>query len=223
MTDSQKLDFLVSTVTEMKASLDIAVKRVAALEVSVDTLSKTVATLREEVTTLKIRDNRREQQARGLSLRLFNFPGSDSETDLKSKIYEKLLKPILAAAKSKGDLPTLPQVNTTIDQCYRIGRFAAGANKPPPPIIVIFSSAAVRMAVLRNKRGNIPSTDYHKRMVLSEDLTPPTHRKLKEMIADERVAKVWTRDGTIWYVQRGDNMPAKIVKNVFDSLESILT
>jgi len=161
---------------------------------------------------------------RGNALRIFNFPGSDSETNLAAKVYDKLLKPILAAAKSKGDLTTLPQCANTIDDIFRVGKFAAGANKPPPPIVVKFSSPAVRLAILKNKRLHTPPPEGGaKKMVLTEDLTSPSYRKMKELNEDERVSKVWSRNGVLWLVKTGDNMPPIQVRSVYDSNDKILS
>jgi hypothetical protein len=228
--DSQKLDFLVRTLAEVKTSqaamektcesFEILVKRVSVLESVVAEQSNTITHLQEEIKHLKDRDNMREQEKRDLSLRLFNLPGSDSETGLASKVYE-VLKPILTAAKANGDLPTLPQVGTTIEQVYRVGKFAAGVDKPPPPIVVKFSSEAIRMAVLKHKRINTPPIDGPKKLILTEDLTKPTHRKMKELLGDERVSKVWSRSGVLWFVKVGSKQPV-IVNSVFDSNDAIL-
>ncbi len=112
----------------------------------------TIEALTADVRSLKDIVNHHEQQSRATSLRIFNFPGSCDETGLATKVYDRLLKPILAAAKAKGDLATLPQVGNTIEDIYRAGKFAAGANKPPPPIVVKLTSPTIRMALLRNKR-----------------------------------------------------------------------
>jgi len=240
LSDSQKLDLLVASIADLKASqaslqagqakleagqahLETLIKRVSSLETSVDILKNTVHSLQLQVNTLKVRDNRREQEGRGLNLRLNNFPGSNSETDLKTKVYE-VLKPILAVAKEKEAIPTLPQLASTIDRCFRVGRFADGVGKPPPPIVIVFKTAAIRMAVLLHKKGNIPTLpDVPKKLALSEDLTAPTHKKMKEFLGDDRVAKVWTRDGVIWYVLKGDKMPARFVKSVFEEIDDIIS
>jgi len=227
LSDSQKLDFLINSMTEVQknqASLVQLVSRVTALETRVTEQDKTIASLQAEIKTLKDRDNNREQQSRGNALRIYNFPGSGDEVNLAAKVYEKLLKPILAAAKAKGELPTLPQVGNTIEDVYRTGKFAAGQNKPPPPIVVKFSSPAVRLAVLRNKRNNTPPPgENQKKMSISEDLTPATHRKLKDLLADERVAKVWTLNGSLRYVTHSENSKPMMVKSVFDSNDKILS
>lgn len=228
LSDSQKLDFLVTSVVALQQGqnkLEQLVTRVQALETTVATQASIITSLQQEVKYLKERDNLREQQSRCSVLRLFNFPGSDSETNLAGKVYDKLLKPILAAAKSKGDISTLPQLGTTVEEAFRAGRFAAGSNKPPPPVIIRFTSPAIRLAVLKNKRNNTPpSPDGAKRMILVEDLTPATHRKMKELQADERVAKVWTMSGTLMLVKTsdGENAKAKPVRSIFESNDTIL-
>jgi uncharacterized coiled-coil protein SlyX len=226
LSDSQKLDLILQSIAvlpKMQADLESMVARVTSLEAKVETQEKTIGYLRCEVRALQNRVNDHEQERRNLSLRLFHFPGSDSETGLAKKVYDKLLKPILKAAHAKGDLPTTPQVDNVIEEIYRAGRFAAGANKPPPPIIIKFVSPAVRKAILMHKRNNTPPPDSgSKRLILTEDLTPDTHKKLKQLMDDERVVKVWSRSGTLWYVPRGDNAKAKIVKSVFLSNDQIL-
>ena len=227
LSDSQKLDLLITEIADVKkrqANIETLVKKVTTLETTVSEQGKLISTLQEEVKHLKERDNTREQTLRGNSLRLFNFPGSGSETNLAATVYDKLLKPILAAAKSKGDIATLPQMPNTISEVFRVGKFAAGANKPPPPIVIKFTTPAVRLAILKNKRLHTPPAEGgNKKMVLTEDLTTPSHRKMKELQADDRVAKVWTRSGVLWLCKTGDNMPPIQVKSVYDTNDKILS
>lgn len=226
LSDSQKLDLLIKGQGKLEieiSDLKTIVTRVTTLEAIVTEQDNAIKSLQQEVRLLKDRDNVREQCSRGNALRLFNFPGSDSETNLASKVYDKLLKPILVAAKAKGDYPTVPQVGTTIEEVFRVGKFAHGSNKPPPPIIIKFSTPAVRIAVLKNKRVSTPSPEEgQKRMVLVEDLTPATHKKMTSLLEDQRVAKVWSMGGVLWYVKRGDNQSPKQVKSIFDSNDAIL-
>ena len=227
LSDSQKLDFLINSIEEVKlkqSNLELLVTRVTTLEATVSAQQKAISDLQSEVKHLKERDNEREQDLRSNALRLFNFPGSDSETNLSGRVYDKLLKPILAAAKSKGDIANLPQVGNTIVEIFRVGKFAAGANKPPPPIVIKFASSAVRVAILKNKRNNTPppSDGATKKMFLTEDLTKPTYKKMKELQADDRVDKIWSRNGSLWLVKKGPNMEPLMVKSIYDSNDSIL-
>ena len=76
-----------------------------------------IATMAAEIKILKSSANRRDQLDRALTVRLFNFPGSDSETGLSNRIYERILKPILVAAKAKGTIPSVPQASNVISEC----------------------------------------------------------------------------------------------------------
>ena len=138
MADSvdKKLDLILGEIALLREKTDTIaslVAKVSSLEIKLAVSEATIVALSSEVKYLKDRDNARDQSDRQLSLRIFNVPGSNSETGLTSKVYEDVLKPLLSAAKSQGEIPTLPQVGTTIAECYRAGKFSPGSNKPPPP------------------------------------------------------------------------------------------
>jgi hypothetical protein len=172
------------------------------------------------------------QQSKASSIRLLGFPTTDEEkmsTDggksLATRVYEKILKPVLAIAKAKGDLSSTPTLPNTISSIYRAGKL----NSPrPPPIVINFTNSQTRLAVLRNKRNNIPSpSDDEKRngvksYILAEDLTSPTFRMLKLLQADERVAKVWSSDGRLKFTLRSDSSTIHRVKSVFLPVEKII-
>jgi len=232
LSSEQKLDMILSEISEVKQ----LVNRVATLENQVaeqdntiQFLTSEVTSLRAEVKTLKEKVNHSDQLQKGNALRLFGFPGSNDETSLSSKIYDRVLKPILVAAKSKGDLSTVPQLNNVIEDSFRIGKFSPGPNKPPPPIIIKFSSPAVRLAILKNKRTNMPSPTEGeknagiKRFVLAEDLTSPTFKKMQELQKDDRVSKAWSINGEIFFLPTGENQRPKKVKSVYDDIDQILS
>ncbi len=227
-----QLDMILSEISEVKQ----LVNRVATLEskvaeqdATIQHLCDQVCSLTAEIKTLKEKVNTNDQLQKGNALRLFGFPGSNDETSLSTKIYDRVLKPILVAAKSKGDLSSVPQVNNVIETCFRVGKFSPGANKPPPPILIKFTSSAVRLALLKNKRTNMPSpTEGEKnngcrRFILAEDLTTPTYRKMQELQKDDRVSKAWSINGEIWYLPTGENQKSKKVKSVYDDIDTILS
>jgi len=220
------LDLLIGEVAKLReatAEIVSLVGRVNVIETKMSAQDSVIASLVQEVKMLKEHVNEREQYDKLTAVRIFNVPGSDSETGLAVNIYDTILKPILAAAKQKGDLATLPQVGTTIVEVYRAGKFAQGSNKPPPPVIVKFTNSVIRMAILRNKRNNTPppSEVGAKRIIIVEDLTPATHRKLRDLLEDDRVEKAWTISGHIWYVSKKSKTPVK-VKSIYDTTNAIL-
>ena len=81
------------------------------------------------------------------------------------------------------------------------------------PIIVRFARRVARMNILRNKKKLKESNSRNIRIF--EDLTTPRLRFFNLMKADTRISKVWTREGTIFFVWREDNK-TYTVQNLFD-------
>jgi len=231
-TTDQKLDLLLqdlAIVKEKVVGMEKLYSQVTVLETTVKEQEKTIRSQALDITYLKEQVNGLNQLHKGKTLRLFNLPGSDDETHLSTKVYDRILKPILVAAKAKGDISTLPQMCNVIEDCFRAGRFSPGANKPPPPIIIKFTSTAIRLAILKNKRINMPSptegekSNGTRRFAIAEDLTSPTYKKLQELMKDERVSKAWTMSGEIWVLPVGDNARSRRVKSIFDSNDLIIS
>jgi hypothetical protein len=235
-----KIDELMSLVrgqslalAETKTMLAESLGRVAKLEETVTTQQIQIDTQDKEILQLKDSVNFLNQQSRANSIRLLGFPVTEDEkhsTDvtksLSTRVYDKILKPVLTIAKAKGDLSTVPTMPNTIANIYRAGKL----NSPkPPPIVISFSSSQTRLAVLRNKRNNLPTpSDDEKRggiksYILAEDLTSPTFRMLKLLHADERVSKAWSTEGRLYYILRNDsNNTIHRVKSVFLPIEKII-
>jgi hypothetical protein len=65
---------------------------------------------------------------------------------------------------------------------------------------------------------------FQKRLLLSEDLTPPTFAFLKQLKSDERVSRAWTVDGQIRFIKEGDtNNFVHKVRSVFNTIDSLFT
>ena len=213
---------------------------VRVLNNKVSDLNSTVAKLNNEMTLLKEKDNDRDQQSRGNAVRLFGLAAGEEEdaTDparaLIKRVYDCIIKPVLTAAKANKQLDSIPSLSNTIADEYRIK--SAGKAKqaivgqPPPmphPIIVKFVSPAIRLAFLRNKKASLPSPSAAeiqagvKRYSVVEDLTPTTHKKMREMANSLEVDKVWSINGRLRYTVPGDKTIYK-VKSVFASVSEIV-
>ena len=218
------IELKVSAIEVRQENLEQLVNRVAQLENKVQDHDSTFTSMQREIKFLKETVNTQDQAKRGDTLRLFNFPGSNDEVDLPARVYETILKLILAAAKTGGDLQTLPHLTTICTDIFRAGKFSPGQNKPPPPVIVKFSSLPARLAILKNKRQNMPpAPEGAKRYVIVENLSPPTYRKLQEYQQDERISKAWTINRDIWVVPVRDNKKPKKVKSNFDSVDAFFS
>jgi hypothetical protein len=127
-------------------------------------------------------------------------------------------------AKAKGDITSVPSLANTVEAVYRAGKISGSHT---PPIVVIFNSRAARLAVLRNKKNNIPMpTDEEKsagakRYIIAEDLTGPSFRMLRYLQADDRVSKVWSAEGQIRYVLKSDPTIKKVT-SVYLTVDQIL-
>jgi len=224
----QKLDMILTNLNSLSAKFDRLDNKVTALQTVSDTHSQAIADLQREVSSLKEAGNARDQASRGCVVRVFNIPVSvdesaDNNKVLAGKVYDRVFKPVLAAAKAKGDIAVLPQASTVIEDCFRT-RAAGGV----APIIVRLSTSKLKTTIMRNKRENIPAPSRAEAAAGSltpfvvEDLTPPTHQKMMEMKLDKRIAKIWTVEGQIRYTLV--SAPAKVlkVKSVFDPVSKIL-
>jgi hypothetical protein len=237
-TMEEKLDlalFWLASMAKQQAQVNKLEERVAALETKVASQDATINTLVKENKASKEMANSRDQEARGNTIRLFGLPVSHDETSgakpLSNIVYDRILKPILTAARTKGDISSVPHAANLIDECYRSGRPAAGAtasaSDTPLPIIIKLSRIH-RTAILKNKRLNIPSpTDAEKaagikRFIVVEDLTPANHKVMKDLQADDRVEKVWSVDGRLRLVLNGEDKSVKKVKSVFDPIDTII-
>jgi hypothetical protein len=205
---------------ETRALLSDSLGRVSKLEEQVTVLQSTVSSQDREIRLLKDKANVADQLTKANNIRLIGYPATDEETkstdggkSFATRIYEKILKPVLAVAKAKGDITSVPSLANTVEAVYRAGKISGSST---PPIVIIFNNRAARLAVLRNKRNNIPlPTDEEKssgakRYIIAEDLTGPSFRMLRLLQADDRVSKVWSAEGQIRYVLKSDPTIKKV-------------
>ena len=248
--DSDKLDLIL----EKLKSFDTLEKKIDNLDSKFNDLSTTVNTLnttvashtseiaeiraelaknKEDIRSLKVSHNNREQRLRACTLRLFNFPTAPGESvdnykPLAAKVYDRIIRPALSAAKGAGDIGTLPQQQNAMEACFRV--FSPQGPVPPttsPPVIIRLVSMAVKTAVMKHRRAvPLPSEGERavgiRRFVLVEDLTPDTHSLLKALQADSRTEKAWSVNGNIMFTRPGV-VGVKKVRSVFDSLDTILS
>jgi hypothetical protein len=212
---------------EKRSLLAESLGRVTKLEEQVAVLQTTVSSQEKEIRQLKDRANTAAQVTKANAIRLIGYPASDEETKttdggkaFTARIYDKILKPILAIAKAKGDIPTLAN---TVESVYRAGKIGPGTHTPL--IVINFINKTARLAVLRNKRNNIlmPTEEEKnlgaKRFIIAEDLTGPTFKMLRLLQGDDRVSKAWTADGNIRFVLAAEPNVIKRVSSVYLSAD----
>lgn len=232
---NEKLTGIQGDLKKVKENVDSLEEKVKVLEEEKAEMKADIVSLKESVVSLQGNVNDREQYARSWSLRItgLNVPKEDIEklgTDraCMKYSYDKILKPILTAAKSKGQIETVPSAyHLLLENGHHVfprrgGRGQAGQEgsqagagdggegmKPQAPqIIVRFCSRHMRNVVLRNKKLSTPSPTTAevaagvKRYGIYEDLTAANFKLLREAINDERVSKAWTIDGKLRFIEK---------------------
>ncbi len=185
-----------------------------------------------EVKSLKTSHNLREQRLRATTIRLFNFPTSlgesvDNYRPLATKVYDRVVRPTLVAAKAAGDIGTVYQQQNCIEACFRaFSPKEPAPGSPPPPIIIRLTNNSIKSAVMKNRKHiPLPAEGDRlagaKRYILVEDLTPEALSLLKTLQKDERTEKVWSLNGVIHYTRPGVAGYRK-VRNIFDAPDTIL-
>jgi hypothetical protein len=226
-----QLDEILSLLRSQGAEISETKRMLADSQARVVQLETEVSGLKKEVKKLKESANDRDQVAKARTVRLFGFPTSDDEnaTDggrsFQSKIYDRILKPCLASAKSSGDIQSVPQFATAIEKMYRAGK--PNSSGRPAPVVITFTSEILRLAVLRHKKSALPAPSATekasgtRRFMIVEDLTPANYSMLKQLQGREEVSRAWSIEGRLRFTLV-DNDKVFRVKSVFDPIESII-
>ena len=218
---------ILSTLEELKSSITDVKQDVSHLQFEVAGHGDRLLVLERQMQEQQDVANQHQQQLRSLTLRLLNFPEIIGEKDdnnaiLRARVYDTILKPLLTAAKAAKDLPSVPQMATVIEACFRPLNTAVLNPTGPPHVIIKVSTRPIKIALLRNRKS-MPkplNTDI-KRYILVEDLTPASHKMLTALSKHKDVGKVWTIDGYIKFSMVGRE-GVMAVKSVFDPLAKVL-
>ena len=226
LTIEDKINYIFNSVQKTESAVGVQQARIEKLETSYEALSN-------EVLTLKNLVNVREQELRTCNIRISGFPltleekMSDSK-HLSERIYDRVLRPILTAAKANGLVEKVPTLLNTISNCYRIGNAATKPGKPnAPPVVVKLTSSVLKVAIMKSKKDSTPGptdaekTAGHRKVLIFEDLTPPAFKKLKELQEREEISKAWSIDGRLFLILQGSTNIVR-VSSVFDDILTIL-
>lgn len=232
-----KLDDLGSKVSILTDTVNVLQSDIKANSGDIKELRRDFETFKsstcDELRAVKTTLNNRELQLRSSAIRLFNYPvlrdeAGDNYKALQQRVYDRILRPLMTAAKGAGDLASVPQIQNTIESCYRVFQQEEHQDgKAPPPILIRLTSRQLKVSILKQRRQHMPqptAAEKEKgaqRFVVVEDLTPPSYKLLKALQADERTEKVWTVNGQIHF-----SLPKKTgfkkVRSVFDTVDDIL-
>ncbi len=228
LSDSQLLRHIFASVTRMETALREQQGKIVKLEEEVSTLNKKVFQLENTV-------NLREQELRGLTVRVTGLPFTDEEkssTDAKyltKKVYDRIIHPLLQQAKSSNIIDRVPTAPNAISECFRLRAHSSiTGTASPPPIVLKFTSEQVRLGVMRTKRLHMPKPNPVERdmgisnFYITEDLTPANYSMLRSLKRVDEVTKTWTTNGRIKFLLTGDKT-IHTVSSVFDTVENVIS
>jgi uncharacterized coiled-coil protein SlyX len=125
---AQRISSLESSVASVETKVDTIDSAFAAYRKETDAR---LDALQQELINVKISANNRDQLLRMKSVKLSGFPISDEEKNasdvekfLAKRVYDKILLPILTAAKEDGALDSVPTLAKTIDEVRRINAWS---------------------------------------------------------------------------------------------------
>ena len=224
-----KMDELSRTVSGLTTSVNTLKTDVAANTAAIAEIRQELAADKKEIRSLKEQLNHWEQLLRGSTVRVFNLLPLRGESvgnyhGLTNRVYDKIIKPCLVAAKANGEVGTVPQVQNCIEACCRVfSPTEPEPGAPPMPVVVRLASPALKTAVMKSRKAiPAPEEPSTRRVLVVEDLTPPAHKLLKELQKDTRTSKVWSVNGRICYKTTRNPESVLRVKSVFASVEQIL-
>ena len=203
---------------------------------NLEELQRRISSISREVDSIKEKQNDIEQESKAYLVRINGLSVSDTEMEdlgyekaIMKKAYDKVIKPILTAAKNNGVIDSVPVFLNVLEQGTLVSRGIKDkqGRTLPPTMCVRFINRYTRNTVMRMKKDYIPTpTAAEKaagvqRYSITEDLTVTTAKKLKEIRDSGKVERAWTVDGRIRYTKLGDpNVVCKLPSS-FMPLESI--
>ena len=210
---------MTGSLSKMSEAMETMRTQLAMRDKQVELLTKESKLQREEINDLKFQLNVMQQGERSCNLRVLglNIPTEDitalgqSRATMK-KVYDRLLKPILTAAKAKNAIDTIPKFDNVLASAHLAGKPTRDAQgrTMPAPIIIKFFSPELRTVILKHKKASLPAPLDSERaagvrkFLLAEDLTKANLDVFKRLIAHKRIGTVWTIGGCARFVLAED-------------------
>ena len=207
----------VNHITQKLEKFETKLESISAIQLQVATISKDVNSLKHTVNFIDQESRSKTIRIIGLKVPEIDITQYGQEKAIIKKAYEKLVKPILNAAKNKGELETVPILLNVLEQGRFVSKgFVDQQGRTLPPIVSIsFNKWYIRNVVMRYKKDNMPTpTDSDKASGISffslvEDLTPTNAKRLKEFRDNDNVDRAWTVDGKVRFVLKSSSETAR--------------
>jgi hypothetical protein len=161
--------YLIQSANATNAKLDTALAELRDMKERVVEVETDLKHAFTEIFDLKEKINKMEQKDRSHTIRVFGLPlseeekeGSDPQKAAAKNVYDRLLRPILATAKDKGLISTLPHSSNVVVEAFRLTSkkspptASASPHARPPPILLKLVSIPVKTAIFKAKSSALP-------------------------------------------------------------------
>ena len=132
-----------------------------------------------------------EQYNRRENVRIIGLPEVSS-----NETYEQTIEKV-------ANLATGLETNMTAEDISIAHRLPNRNNKRPRHVIVRFARRVERVNMLKNKK-NLANFEPLQHVRIFEDMTAPRLKFFNLMKNDPNIEKVWSREGTLFYIKSGD-------------------
>jgi MbeD/MobD like len=231
---SAQLSDILEQLHKVNQRLDNQEERFTALETMLSATQKENVFLKEqlvnldhEVKQLKTKINDVEMHQRSFNVRIFNVPLDGDVNDTRNvaqQVYNRILKPILEGAVSKGRLSSVPAV----DQLLETAHILPGKEGKPKPIICRFFNRFHRMLVLQLKKEFAPcgsATNAARGPPLLfpiyEDVTKDVFQLMRALSSHNLIDSCWVAGGII-RIRKVDSSVIQKVYNIYDTVDTIV-
>ena len=188
----------------------------------------------DEIRQLNHRLNELEQYTRGGSIRVLNVPLTDEEernnTQVATKLYNLVLKPILQGALDSGDIDNIPSREQLIEKAHVL----PGKDGEHKPIIARFYNREMRVLCFQHKKKSVPrvpagaSTSRRNQekegsycFPFYEDLTKANFVAMRAISDHKDVQSCWSINGQLKFKLIGSTVVKK-VKSIYDTVDNIV-
>ena len=141
---------------------------------NLEELQRRISSISREVDSIKEKQNDIEQESKAYLVRINGLSVSDTEMEdlgyekaIMKKAYDKVIKPILTAAKNNGVIDSVPVLLNVLEQGTLVSRGIKDkqGRTLPPTMCVRFINRYTRNTVMRMKKDHI---QYPHRLLLKK-------------------------------------------------------
>jgi hypothetical protein len=145
-------------------------------------------------------------------------------------VNDKIIKPVLQAAKDKSHMVTsIQQLNTITEDIFRLSYPAKDVQGRFQTVFVTIKSKeqAMRTIIFQNKLDSIPAPSAVEVTRVSQNLLMDDHtitilKKIKELCNNDRVSRAWVTKGAIRYTLVASPDVIRKCPGAFASLSEII-